>query len=231
VQIPADHPRGEDIRMAAATLRTLPAYLTRSDYIEHRMWTLVTMDVSKVTHHAEAVAKCPTIRLGVSDECFTYCNEGANMNECPSFQATHACSDGLPPTGIDYGNGLRFCVTNARIICRSTNGHCHKWTIAEGKMMAGILIVYIRVIVSWEITCVIFNLGGTSVSVAFFDSLVVMLGTLSPAHRALVRVEKAGTHVSNLDWRRPNVWSTSEDQIQTVLQSVKETGVFFRRFF
>ncbi len=44
-------------------------------------------------------------------------------------------------------------------------------------------------------------------------------------------MEKAGTHVSNLDWRRPNVWSTSEIQIQTVSQSVKETGLFFRRFF
>jgi hypothetical protein len=61
VQIPADHPRGEIIRWAAATLRKLPAYQTRSDYIEHRIWTLVAMDVSKVTHHAEAVAKCPTI--------------------------------------------------------------------------------------------------------------------------------------------------------------------------
>ncbi len=54
-----------------------------------------------------------------------------------------------------------------------------------------------------------------------------MLGTFSRAHKAFVRVEKAGTHVSNLNWRRPNVWSTSEDQIQTVSQSVKETGVFF----
>ncbi len=43
------------------------------------------MNVSKVTHHAEAVAKCPTVRLAVSDECFTYCNAGANMNEYPSF--------------------------------------------------------------------------------------------------------------------------------------------------
>ncbi len=85
VQIPANHPRGEIIRLAAATLRTLPAYLTRSDYIEHRIFTLVTMDVSNVTHHTEAVAKCPTIRLGVSDECFTYCNAGADMNKCPSF--------------------------------------------------------------------------------------------------------------------------------------------------
>ena len=163
------------------------------------------MDVSKVTHHAEAIAKCPTIRLGVSDECFTYCNPGANMNECPSFRATHACSDGLPPTGIDYGNGFRFCVTNARIICRSKNGHCHIWTVAEGKMMAGILIVYIRVIISWENTCVIFNLGGTRASLAFFDALDLdkELGTLSPAHRAFVHVEKAGTHVSNLDWRQP----------------------------
>jgi hypothetical protein len=146
------------------------------------------MDASKVTHHAEAVAKCPTIRLGVSDKCFTYCNAGANMNECPLFRATHASSDGLPPTVIDYGNGLRFCVTNARNICKSKNGHCHChiWTIAEGKLMAVILIVYIHVIISWEITCVIFNLGGTRASIAFFDALDVELDTLSPAHRAFV---------------------------------------------
>ena len=231
VQIPPSHPRGDIIRWAAATLRALPAYQTRRDYIEHRIWILVRMDPSQVTHHAEAIAKCPTIRLGVSDECFTYCNPGANMNECPSFRATHACSDGLPPTGIDYGNGLTFCVANARIICKSKNGHCHKWTILEGKMMAGILIVFIRVIISWEITCVIFNLGGTRASVAFFDALDVELDTLPHAHRAFVRVEKAGTHVSNLDWRRPNVWSTPEIQIQTVSKSVKNTGRFFRRFF
>ena len=78
--------------------------------------------MSKVIHHAEAVVKCPTIRLGVSDECFTYCNAGANMNECPSFQATHACSDGLPPTGIDYGNGLTFCVTNAQSSVKARMG-------------------------------------------------------------------------------------------------------------
>ena len=142
-------------------MRTLPAYKARRDYIERPIWTLVGIDPSQVTHHAEAVVKCPTIRLGVSDECFTYCNAGANMNECPSFRATHACSDGVPPTGIDYGNGLTFCVANARIICKSKNGHCHKWTILEGKMMAGILIVYVCVIVCWEITCVIFNLGRT----------------------------------------------------------------------
>ncbi len=93
------------------------------------------------------------------------------------------------------------------------------------------MIVYIRAITSWEITCVIFNLGGTRASVAFFDALDMELGTLSPAHRAFVRVEKAGTHVSNLDWRRQNVWSTSEVQIQSVSQSVKKTGHFLRKFF
>jgi hypothetical protein len=98
-------------------------------------------------------------------------------------------------------------------------------------MMAGILIVYIRVIISWGITCVIFNLGGTRASVAFFDAFDVELGTLSPAQRKFVRVEKAGTHVSNFDWRRPNVWSTPEYQIQTVSQSAKDTGRFLKRFF
>ena len=54
-------------------------------------------------------------------------------------------------------------------------------------------------IVSWEITRVIFNLGGTRASVAFFNALGVELGTLSSAERAFVCVEKAGTHVSNLE--------------------------------
>jgi hypothetical protein len=98
-------------------------------------------------------------------------------------------------------------------------------------MIAVIFIVYIRLLISWEITCVFFNLGGTRASVAFFDALDVELGTLSTAHRVLVRVEKAVTHVSNLDWRRSNVWSTSEDQIRTVSKSVKKTGHFVRRFF
>ncbi len=71
-----------------------------------------------------------------------------------------------------------------------------------------------------------FNLGGTSALVAFFNALDMELGTLSSAESAFVRGEKADTYVSNLDWRRPNVWSTSEDQIQTVSQSVKKTGLF-----
>ena len=71
VQIPADHPQGYEIRRAAATWRASPAYKDRSDYIEHRIWILIGMDPSQVTHHAEAIAKCPTIRLAVSDECFT----------------------------------------------------------------------------------------------------------------------------------------------------------------
>jgi hypothetical protein len=87
------------------------------------------------------------------------------------------------------------------------------------------------VIISWGITCVIFNLGGTRASVAFFDAFDVELGTLSSAQRKFVRVEKAGTHVSNFDWRRPNVWSMPEYQIQTVSQSAKDTGRFLKRFF
>ena len=213
VQIRAGHPRRDIIRWAAATLHALPAYLTRSDYIEHRIWILVRMDPSQVTHHAEAVAKCPTIRLGISDECTLYCYAGADMNECPSYQATNACSDGLPPPGTDYGNGLTFCVTNALIICKNKKGHCDIWTIAEGKMMAGILIVYIRVLISWNITCAISNLGGTGASKAFFDAMHMELGFLTPEYRAFVHVEMAGTHVSNFDWRRSNVWSTPEDQI------------------
>ena len=82
-----------------------------------------------------------------------------------------------------------------------------------------------------KITFLIFNLGGTSASKAFFDAMYMELGTLSSADRAFVRVEKADTHVSHLDWRRPDAWSTSEVQIQSVSWSVKKTGQFFSRFF
>ena len=181
VQIPADHPRGEIIRWAAACLYTLPAYKTRSDYIEHRIWTLVSMNVDNVTHHVEAVAKCSTIRLGVSDECFTYCNAGALTWMSAPSQATHASSNGLPPTGIDYGNGLKFCITNnVRIICKSKNGHCYIWTIVEGKWWL-VLIVYIHMIISWKITCEYFNLGRTRASDAFFNAKHVELGFHSSA--------------------------------------------------
>ena len=81
-------------------------------------------------------------------------------------------------------------------------------------------------IVSWEITCVIFNLGRTKACVPFFDALDVELGTLSSAEKAFVRVEKDGTHVSNLDLRRPSVLSTQEVHIQSVSQSVKKIGFF-----
>jgi hypothetical protein len=68
--------------------------------------------------------------------------------------------------------GFSFCVTNAQIICCNKKGHCYIWTIEEGKMMAGILIIYICVIISWKVTCVIFNLGSTRASKAVFDAMM-----------------------------------------------------------
>ena len=47
--------------------------------------------------------------------------------------------------------------------------------------MAGILIVYIHVIISWKITCEYFNLGRTRASDAFFNAIHVELGFHSSA--------------------------------------------------
>jgi hypothetical protein len=87
-------------------------------------------------------------------------------------------------------------------------------------MMAGILIIYLRVLISWNISSIIFNLGGTTAAKPFFDAMEMEMEILSPAERSLVRVHKAGTHVSNLDWRRPINWSTPEKQIKSVSESV-----------
>ena len=80
------------------------------------------MDPSKVTHHAEAIAKCPTIRLGVSDECFTYCNPGANMNECLRFERRmHAPMDShllelTMETGLDSVSQMHESSVAARMV-------------------------------------------------------------------------------------------------------------------
>jgi hypothetical protein len=58
-----------------------------------------------------------------------------------------------------------------------------------------------------------------------------MLGTLSSAEKKFVRVMKDGTHVSNFDWRRLEVWKEPEEQIKAVSRSVKNTGRFLRNFF
>jgi hypothetical protein len=96
--------------------------------------------------------------------------------------------------------------------------------------MAGLLMIYIRVIISWECPCVIFCLGGTGASKNFFNALEVELATLSRDEKSLVRVLKEGTHVSNMDWRRPEVWPTVEEQISSVSASVKKTGSFLLQF-
>ncbi len=77
-----------------------------------------------MTHHVELIMKCPTIRVGISTECFTFQNDGVDVEECPSHRASMAVSDTLPSPGILYGNGMTFLVTNARILCQSKNGHC-----------------------------------------------------------------------------------------------------------
>jgi hypothetical protein len=58
-----------------------------------------------VTHLIFAIAKCTTIRIGISLEGFTYRDTNSNPNECPSWRAGHAVSDALPNPGISLNNG------------------------------------------------------------------------------------------------------------------------------
>ena len=129
--IPANHPHREIIQCAANLMHQSKFYKTCRDYVEYRIYLLVTCDPTKSMHHVELIMKCPTIRLGISVECFMYRNDGVDMDECPSYRGTSAVLDALPFSGIDYGNGMTFSVTNARILCRSKDGHCEEWSEVE----------------------------------------------------------------------------------------------------
>jgi hypothetical protein len=115
--IPPNHPQRVVIEWAAKVMRDSQWYSICRDYVEYRIFLLVTCDTASMMHHVELIMKCPTIRLGISTEGFTYQNDGGVVEECPSHCASMAVSDSLPSPGISYGNGVNFLVTNARILC------------------------------------------------------------------------------------------------------------------
>jgi hypothetical protein len=112
--------------------------------------------------------KCPTICLGISTKCFTYWDDRADVEECPSHRASMAVSEALPSPGVSYGNGMTFTVTNAQILCCSENGHCGEWTVIEGEMMSVFLMVYIMVLNHWQVPTMVMNFDGTKATRHFF---------------------------------------------------------------
>ncbi len=215
--IPPDHPQRVIIKWAAKLMRESQWYSMRRDYVEHRIYLLVTCDPASMTHHVELIMKYPIIRLGISTECFTYQNDGVDTEECPSHCASMAVSDALPSPGISYGNGMTFLVMNAWILCRSKNGHCEEWTVLEAEMMSFFLMVYIMVLNHYPIPTMILNFGGTNAARHFFSHFsnrVSLLqrgeisGPLGPFDMSLLITERSGMHISNLDWRRTKPWDT-----------------------
>ncbi len=160
--IPPDHPQRVIIEWAAKLMRESQWYSMRQDHVEHRIYLLVTCDPASMMHHVELIMKCHTIRLGISTECFTYQNDGVDVEDCPSHGASMAVSDTLPSPGISYGNGMTFLVMNAWILCRSKNGHCDEWTILEAEKMSFFLMIYIMVLNHYQISTMILNFGGTN---------------------------------------------------------------------
>jgi hypothetical protein len=206
--IPPDDPQCVIIKWAAKLMHDLQGYSMRRDYVKHRIYLLVTWDPSSMMHHVEIVMKCPTIHLGISTKCFTHWDDGADVEECPSHCASMTVLEALPSSGVSYGNGMTFTVTNAWILCHSENSHCEEWTVIEGEMMSFFLMVYIMVLNHWQVPTMVMNFGGTK----HFNNCVSLLqhGEISgPSGHfdvALLRTKEAGMHISNLDWRRPNVW-------------------------
>jgi hypothetical protein len=133
-----------------------------------------------------------------------------------------AVSEVLPSPGISYGNGMTFTVMNALILRHSENSHCEEWTVIEGEMISFFLMVYIMVLNHRQVPTMVMNFGGTKAARHFFlhfSNCVILLqcGEISSPFGhfdvAFLRTEEAGTHIFNLDWRRPNVQDTPKKQV------------------
>jgi hypothetical protein len=184
--------------------------------------------------------KCPTIRLGISTKCFTYQNDGVDVEDCPSHCASMEVSDALSSPGISYGSGMTFLVTNARILCRSKNGYCDEWTILEAEMISFFLMIYIMVLNHYQFPMMILNFGGTNAAKYFFSHFsnhVSLLqcgelsGPLGPFDMSLLITERSGMHISNLDWRRTKIWNTPEKQVASVSETVFMSGLLLSKNF
>jgi hypothetical protein len=101
-------------------------------------------------------------------------------------------------------------------------------------------MVHIMVLNNYRIPTMIWNFGGTKAASHFFSHFSDCVralergdisGPLGPFDKSLSSIQSVGTHISNLDWRRPKTWDTPEKQVTSVLESVFMSGLSVSIFF
>jgi hypothetical protein len=141
------------IEPAVSQMRALDGYESRREFIEYLILLLCDINPYLATHYIFGIAKCTTIRLGISLEGFTHKNDHADTSECPSWRAGHSISEALPYTNCNLRNGgMNLSWVNARSICKNDGcGHCDVWTIVEAYQAAQLLVIFCYVCAQLDI--------------------------------------------------------------------------------
>jgi hypothetical protein len=159
------------IEPAVRQMRALDGNESRREFIEYLILLLCDIDPYFVTHYIFGIAKCTTIRLGISLEGFTHKNDHADTRECLSWRAGHSISEALPDTYCDLWNGgMNLSWVSARVICKNDGcGHCDVWTKVEAYLAAQPLVNFCYVCAQLDIHFFLTNFGGAAAASIFFD--------------------------------------------------------------
>jgi hypothetical protein len=222
VQIPTSCYNHHLFSFAAGLMRNVTGYETDHRYatVEYLIWLMIQLNSSWVPYVMLLILKCTTIWLEISVGIWGTCNVGADPMQCPSYRAILAITKWFPQVGINYGKwGFPFWCFNARTLCKhDEKGHCHIWSIEEGRFLASVLCIFSWVCAKIGIPIIIPCFGGTQACVPFFHSfkeaLMIFDGTAySTMMTRYVHCVSEGTHVSNMSLRRCITWKSIEEQV------------------
>jgi hypothetical protein len=175
VAIPASHLCHDVIYVHASNMRSFPGYKLCYNWMENLI--LLNLDPKLVTHVIFAIAKCTTIRLGLSMEAFTYANPGANLRESPSVRAGGAFSDAIGNSRLNFRNDMHIGWLNACVVCKNDgHGHCDGWSLEDADLAVPPLVEFCLFAAHMEVPVGLPNCGGTVKESIFF--LQILAGTV-----------------------------------------------------
>jgi len=134
------------------------------------------------THFVMYFGKCPRENLW-NAEGYTSHAEGRAMEDNASWRGLQVIDSAVPPSNINYGNGLNGIVINARPVCIRTDGHCLGYRsdeVARNKAFVERIGEYLAEL---EVQTLLLNVGGSGCNTFFthLDTcLFTSVGDISP---------------------------------------------------
>ena len=127
---------------------------------------------------------------------------------------------------------------NAQVICKNDGkGHCDEWTEKEADLAATPLVIFCFVCARLDIPVFLPNFGGTQACNKFYTAFTRVSQTFIDYNEyhaefhAHIFTEKNGTHLSNLNFRRTQVWDELSMQVNHNHIKLSKTKHSLEQFF